>query len=288
MISTAPTEVLYLTVLFVFGVCFGSFINVVNYRLPKMLQQQWRAESQAYLNLAGSENNLQQTFSLLKPRSCCTQCHAPISVWQNIPIISFLWLKARCAHCNGAISWKYPLIELIGGCITLGMAMQYGLNMHMAGAAILCLSLLTLACIDIQYQLLPDVITLPLLWVGLMFNLNQTFVALGQAVLGAILGYSVLWAFAKIFHQITGKHGMAHGDMKLLAALGAWLGWQMLPQILVIASFSGSLVGWLWLMRTKQAYATPIPFGPFLAAAGVIVLLWGPTMNNTFLHLLHV
>lgn len=254
------------------GLLIGSFLNVVIHRLPKMMERQWLAEC---TSLQGGVAAEQPRYNLFYPPSACVHCQAPIRAWQNIPVLSFLLQRGRCASCGGAIAWRYPLVELASGLLLAGLAWRWGLGGYWLWASGFALTLLVLAAIDAATQLLPDDLTYPLLWAGLLFNLDNGHVPLEQAVLGAVIGYLVLWGVYWLFKLATGKEGMGYGDFKLLAALGAWLGWQMIPLIILLSSLVGAIVGIALLARGKQGSAQPMPFGPYLAAAGLIAFLWG-------------
>ncbi|MDR3158775.1 MAG: A24 family peptidase [Zoogloeaceae bacterium] len=268
----------------VLGLMIGSFLNVVIYRLPKMLETAWRAQ---YAEMRGetgeSEDTVTETFNLATPRSRCPHCGHPISVLENIPVLSYLCLRGKCRVCRAPISPRYPLIELAAALLGLAAAWRFGPGVQAMAAALLLWTLLALAMIDLDTQLLPDAITLPLLWGGLLFNLSGQFVPLSQAVIGAMAGYLALWSVYWLFKLITGKEGMGYGDFKLLAALGAWLGWIMLPVIVLISSLVGAIVGIALILFARHGRHVPIPFGPYLAAAGMIALFWGEGINRLYL-----
>lgn len=267
------------------GLFVGSFLNVVIYRLPKMMERDWAnqcAESR------GEAAPFVETFNLAFPASRCPACAQPIKAWQNIPVLSyFVLLRGKCAHCAALIPLRYPLVELTSGLLTGFAVWQFGASWLAVGAAILIWALLALTFIDFDTQLLPDSITLPLLWAGLLFNLSNSFASLEQAVIGAAAGYLVLWAIFWLFKILTGKEGMGYGDFKLLAALGAWLGWTMLPAIILLSSLVGAAVGILLILLARHGRNVPIPFGPYLAAAGVIALFWGEAINASYLGLVY-
>lgn len=266
-----------LGIIAVLGILVGSFLNVVIVRLPLILFRQWQADC------ASLQTPPAPPFNLIVPRSHCPQCKHPLSAFENIPIISFLILKARCAHCQHPISWRYMTIEILTGVISLIMAMHFGFTLSLVYALLFAWGLIALAGIDLDHKILPDDITLPLLWLGLLANINPHFVPLPQAVLGAVAGYLFLWGVFWLFKFITGKEGLGQGDFKLLALLGAWCGCFALPAIILIASLLGSIVG-LSLIATKQiTRSQAIPFGPFLAFAGWITLLWGDRINGVYL-----
>jgi len=273
------------------GLLVGSFLNVVIYRVPVMLQRGWQQECE--LLMAGEEATTtaasaaeepeQEKFNLMQPGSHCPSCSAPIRAWQNIPVISYLLQRGKCANCKTSISIRYPLVELATGLLSLLIVWHFGNSLSTVFALVLCWSLISLTMIDIDHQLLPDNITLPLLWLGLAANSMGLFVDLHNAVWGAIAGYLSLWSVFWLFKLFTGKEGMGYGDFKLLAALGAWMGWKMLPLIIILSSLVGAVLGSVMLMRSKQSQQTPIPFGPYLAVAGGIALIWGEQIVSAYL-----
>ena len=261
------------TCLLLFGLVVGSFLNVVIYRLPLMLQAQWRRDCCELLEQPAPAD--EPALSLAVPNSHCPACKAPVRPWQNIPVVSYLALGGKCASCGVRISPRYPVVELLTGLLTLWLGLHYGPGLPLLGAVLLTWALIALTLIDYDTQLLPDDITLPLLWLGLAFNLGGTFVPLADAVLGAIAGYGILWSVYWLFRLLTGKEGMGYGDFKLLAALGAWLGWQVLPLIILLSSVVGAVVGLALMVIKRRGREVPIPFGPYLAAAGWLGLVWG-------------
>ena len=264
---------------FCFGLVVGSFLNVVILRLPQQLKAQWRNDSEVFLGIAQEDTNeVQLTNTLLWPPSHCTNCGQQIKPWQNIPVISYLLLRGRCNNCSHAISLQYPFVELLTGFMLAVTIAYIGDAINAMYAIIFTLCLIALAGIDINEKLLPDQITLPLLWIGLFANINGTFAPLPDAVTGAIAGYLSLWSLYWMFKLVTGKEGMGYGDFKLLAALGAWLGWQMLPLVILISSTFGAVFGLAAILLGGQGRNLQIPFGPFLAGAGWIALLWGDTI----------
>lgn len=265
------------------GLCVGSFLNVVIHRLPKMMEQEWHAQC---ADLRGETASTAATLSLASPRSRCPACGHQISALQNIPVISYLLLRGKCAGCGTSISLRYPIIEIITALLSTYTAWHFGPTLQTAGALLLVWSLIALAAIDFDTQLLPDAITLPLLWFGLGLNLASTYVELPSAVVGAMVGYLSLWTVFWLFKLATGKEGMGYGDFKLLAALGAWLGWEMLPAIILLSSAVGALVGITLIVVARHGRNVPIPFGPYLAAAGVIALFWGPQLTRSYLGLI--
>ena len=277
----------------VFGLLVGSFLNVVIHRLPLMMQAQWEAEAAEFVAQTGETTSASSTssvsptstigsgatttaapFNLVVPRSRCPHCSHQITALENIPVLSWLWLRGRCSACKAPISARYPLIEMLAGILAAASIWQYGLTLVGVSAAVLCLTLITLTFIDIDTQLLPDDITLPLLWAGLLLNLVGGFVPLQDAVIGAVTGYLLLWSIYWLFKLLTGKEGMGYGDFKLLAALGAWFGWQAIPAILLLASVVGAVVGIALMIFTRHGRDVPIPFGPYLAGAGALTLFF--------------
>ena len=268
--ALASFESLLITCAGLLGLLVGSFLNVVIYRLPKMMERRWQQEARDILALDAVE---QAPLSLAKPASRCPACGAAIRPWQNIPVVSWLWLRGRAACCGVRIGVRYPLVELLTGLMSAACAWRFGFGIELAGALLLSWSLIALAFIDLDTQLLPDDITLPLLWAGLLFGLAGGFVALESAVIGAIAGYLSLWLVFWGFKLATGKDGLGYGDFKLLAALGAWLGWQALPQIILLSSVVGAVTGIALIVLRRQQRGAAMPFGPFLAAAGWLALM---------------
>lgn len=267
--------------LLLLGLVVGSFLNVVIYRLPLMMQAQWRRDCSELLEHEPSRPP--PRLNLATPNSHCPHCQAPVRPWHNIPVLSYLALGGKCASCGARISPRYPVIELLTGLLTLWLGLHYGASPQLLGAILFSWALLTLSVIDIDTQLLPDDITLPLLWLGLLFNLGGHFVPLADAVLGAAAGYLILWAVYWLFKLVTGKEGMGYGDFKLLAALGAWLGWQSLPMIILLSSLVGAVVGIALMAIKRRGREIPIPFGPYLALAGWLSLIWGEQLLNAWL-----
>lgn len=265
------------------GLCVGSFLNVVIYRLPKIMERDWLVQC---AELRGEEPPKQETFNLALPRSRCPACDHPISTLQNIPIASYVALRGKCSACGTRISPRYPLIEGLGGLAGAYAAWHFGFGLAAFAAMLFLWCMIALSFIDFDTQLLPDSITLPLLWAGLLLNLGGTFTDLGSAVVGAAAGYLALWSVYWGFKIATGKEGMGFGDFKLLAAVGAWLGWQMLPLVVLASSFVGAIFGVALMLIAKHGRNVPIPFGPYLAAAGVIALLWGRPLTDAYLKLI--
>ena len=260
----------------VLGLVVGSFLNVVIHRLPKMMKRQWERECSEFVSeeFRGEEPHETKTYSLAFPGSHCPSCGAEITALQNIPVISYLFLRGRCAHCGIAISIRYPLVELFTAAIWILCGLSFGVSNALAAAMLLTGVLIALTAIDLDHQLLPDSLTLPLLWLGLLINIDATFVSLESAVLGAVFGYLCLWSVYWLFKIITGKEGMGYGDFKLLAALGAWFGLSALPTIVLLSSLVGAVIGIALIITGRQSRETPMPFGPFLAGAGLIHLFY--------------
>lgn len=270
------------------GLMVGSFLNVVIHRLPKMMEREWRAQC-AELNCTADNAEPAQPsapYNLVVPRSACPHCGHKISAVENIPIISYLLLRGKCKGCGAPIAARYPIVEAVSGLLCGYVAWHFGFGMAAFAALLFVWALLALTCIDIDTQLLPDDITLPLLWLGLLFNLSGTFIDLPSAVIGVLAGYLTLWAVYWMFKLLTGKEGMGYGDFKLLAAIGAWLGWQMLPLVILLSSVVGAVVGITLIVVARHGRNIPIPFGPYLAGGGLIALFWGQALTQGYLHLL--
>lgn len=276
----------YGAVLF-FGLSVGSFLNVVAYRLPLIMHRNWKRECHEFLELKEPEiEEPLATMSLSYPGSACPHCGHRIRFWENIPVLSYLVLRGRCAGCGAAISIRYPLIELITGLASLTVAWRFGVSAQTLAALVFTWVLIALTLIDLKEQLLPDDITLPLLWLGILLSLFELFTDLKSSVIGAIAGYLILWSVYQLFKLLTKKEGMGFGDFKLLAALGAWIGYSYLPQIILVSSVVGSIAGIGMLILRRTGKQQPIPFGPYLAIAGWIALLWGEQINRTYLSFL--
>jgi leader peptidase (prepilin peptidase) / N-methyltransferase len=256
-----------------FGLCIGSFLNVVIHRLPRMIDPQIDG---------GETDQTRPAPNLFSPPSSCPQCHTQLRVRDNIPVVSYVALRGRCAHCGARISPRYPLVELLGAALCVFVVMTTPVSAAMFGILVFSFGLLALLFIDLEHYLLPDLITLPLMWCGLLFNISGTFVDLPSAVIGAVCGYLVLWSVFHVFRLLTGKEGLGYGDFKLVAAIGAWLGWQMLPLVILIASVVGAVVGGIYLAVSKRGRDHPIPFGPFLAGAGWLAMFWGEEMIDLY------
>jgi leader peptidase (prepilin peptidase)/N-methyltransferase len=256
----------------VLGLAVGSFLNVVIHRLPLMMQAEWRADC---AELDGREQPAQPKLDLVTPRSRCPACGTPITALQNIPLASWIALGGKCAACKAPISIRYPLVELLTGIVSAWLAWRFGWSLALAAALVFAWALLAASFIDLDTQFLPDRITLPLLWLGLLVNIPGTFVDLRSAVLGAVGGYMLLWCVYWGFKLLAGKEGMGFGDFKLLAALGAWTGWQVLPLVLLVSASLGAVGGIIAIVLGGKGRDTRIPFGPFLAFGGLVALLWG-------------
>lgn len=253
----------------IFGLLFGSFLNVVIYRLPIMMERTWNRQAREQLGLPPSAED-KESFSLASPPSHCPSCQAPVRPWSNIPLLSFLWQKGRCRHCQEPISWRYPLVELLTALAFVCCVWRLSMPWQLAGGLILTTVLIALIFIDAQTQLLPDNLTLPLLWIGLLFNIKETFTTLPNAIWGAVIGYMSLWILFQVFKFLTGKEGMGYGDFKLLAVLGAWFGVSVLPVIVLLSS----IVGLIFAVILSVGKGKPMPFGPYLAVSGWLVLLF--------------
>lgn len=273
---------LYFSLVFLFSLMIGSFLNVVIHRLPIMLEREWQAEYLGYFN-PETQPQQEERYNLMVPRSACPHCGHAITAMENIPLLSWLWLKGRCRECQAPISARYPLVELLTALLSLVVAATYPPGWALLAALLLTWVLVALTFIDLDKMLLPDQLTLPLLWGGLLFNLTGGFVPLTDAVIGTMAGYLVLWSLYWAFKLLTGKEGMGYGDFKLLAALGAWLGWQALPIVLLLSSLVGAFIGIGLILLRNHNQNKPIPFGPYLAIAGWIALLWGDTITRWYL-----
>ncbi|MBV7569008.1 A24 family peptidase [Pseudomonas sp. PDM27] len=262
------------------GLLVGSFLNVVIWRLPKMLERDWREQAHDILGLPG-ETPL-PTYNLLLPHSQCPHCGHRIRAWENIPLLSYVFLRGRCSACAAAISPRYPLTELACGLLSAFVAWHFGFGWPAALVLVLSWGLLAMSLIDAEHQILPDVLVLPLIWLGLIVNSFGLFVSLHEALWGAIAGYGLLWSVFWLFKLITGKDGMGYGDFKLLAMLGAWGGWQILPLTILLSSLVGAIIGLITLRLRHAKTSTPIPFGPYLAIAGWIALLWGGQITDLY------
>lgn len=280
----SPDTYPQLLAVFVVGLVMGSFVNVVIHRLPLQLQSAWRRESLDFLGMAPEPDA--PRLNLAFPASHCPHCQAPIKPWHNIPVLSYLLLRGKCHQCKAPISAQYPLVELATALLVVVAISHFGLTAQGALAALFGVALVALTGIDFRHQLLPDIITLPLLWLGLLANSGGLFTDLNSAVIGAVAGYLALWLVFWGFKLLTGKEGMGHGDFKLLAALGAWVGWQQLPLIVLLSSAVGAIVGVAAIAFARRDRQIPMAFGPYLAVAGWIALFWGEAIINGYLALL--
>ncbi|NQV70335.1 MAG: prepilin peptidase [Pseudohongiella sp.] len=290
LISSTP--VLFITICAVLGLLVGSFLNVVAYRLPIMLQREWKEQCCEYLQIENTNPDSNESsakfkiFNLQKPDSHCPQCNHPIKPWENVPLISYLFLGGKCSNCKSRISLRYPCVEFVSGVCSALVASSFGATWLTLALLLLCWSLIALTLIDFDHQLLPDNITIPLLWLGLLVNtLDLGFgVSLRDAVIGAIAGYLLLWAVYWLFKLATGKEGMGYGDFKLLAALGAWMGWQSLLPIIILSSLVGAVFGIAMIIFMGRDRSIPMPFGPFLTGAGFIMLIWGSQLSSFYMN----
>jgi leader peptidase (prepilin peptidase)/N-methyltransferase len=285
----AQSPWLFTGTVFVVSLLVGSFLNVVIYRLPIMMEREWRAQCEE-INALPASNLPEGRFDLMTPRSRCPTCGAMISALQNIPVFSYLVLGGRCASCKAHISKRYPIIEALTAILTAFVAWRYGFGWESVAAIFLTWSLIAISVIDIDTQLIPDSISLPLLWIGLALSLfhpldgaERLFIEPKSSIVGALAGYLSLWSVYHLFRLATGKEGMGYGDFKLLAALGAWLGWQMLPLIIMLSAVVGATTGIAMIVFVRHDRNVPIPFGPYLAAAGWIALLYGPQIMDRYL-----
>ena len=265
----------------VLGLLVGSFLNVVIYRLPVMMKTTWRKDCKEFLELEADK--VTEPFNLMIPHSHCPNCDTPIESYQNVPVISYLLLRGKCANCHIKISCRYPIIEALTGFLSATVAWQFGYGYPAFFGLILTWVLITLSMIDIDEFLLPDSIVLPTLWLGLALSLFSIYTDSQASLIGAIAGYLSLWLVFQSFKLLTGKEGMGYGDFKLLALFGAWLGWQYLPAIILLSSFVGAIIGSLLILVRKQTFDNPIPFGPYIAIAGWVCLLWGQQINQLYL-----
>ncbi len=281
LLQSSPT--IFIVTAGILGLMVGSFLNVVIHRLPLMMEREWRSECAMLLDQSLPEQS-QEAFNLMTPRSRCPNCNHLISAFENIPILSYVGLRGRCSGCQAHISIRYPLIELISGVAAIAVAIHFGFSIAAVCALAFSWALISLAAIDFDTQLLPDSITLSMLWAGIVVNYFNVFVTLEEAVLGAVLGYLSLWAVFWMFKLATGKDGMGYGDFKLLALLGAWLGWKILPIVIVLSSIVGACVGIGLMLFLSHDKSKPIPFGPYLAIAGWIALLWGGEITAQYLY----
>jgi leader peptidase (prepilin peptidase) / N-methyltransferase len=280
----ATNPALLAVIALAFGLVIGSFLNVVIYRLPIMMETEWTQQCQELLEIESPESEKSDLprFNLAIPNSHCPKCKHEISALENIPVLSWLLQGGKCRHCTSSISPRYPIIEMFTGLISALVAYKYGYTWLTPAILLLCWSLVVLTMIDFDHQLLPDDITLPLLWLGLLVNSMGMITTLESAVWGAIGGYGILWGVYWLFKLLTGKEGMGYGDFKLLGALGAWMGWQVLPMIILLSSLVGAIVGISLIVILGRDKNVPIPFGPYLASAGFIALLWNDSLTALY------
>ncbi len=287
------SQVFFISLSGLLGLLVGSFLNVVIHRLPKIMEHEWRTQCAEFheqdKNLCAPVNEditKAPTYNLQTPRSACPHCGHQITALENIPLISYLILRGKCSKCGSAISMRYPVVEVVSGILSAYAAWHFGFGLAAVAAILFVWALIALTFIDFDTQLLPDDITLPLLWLGIIFNMFGTFTSLNNAVAGAIVGYLVLWGVYWLFKLATGKEGMGYGDFKLLAAIGAWLGWSMLPLVIMLSSVVGAVVGVTLIIVARHGRNIPIPFGPYLAGGGLIALFWGQQLTQSYLNLL--
>lgn len=274
----------YYATIAVLGLLVGSFLNVVIYRLPVILERIWARQCREQLAIESSVTGGQQPYNLVRPGSTCPACGHRIRAWENVPVLSYLYLQGRCSSCGTRISPRYPLVELTTAVLSVTTVIHFGFTPQAAAALGFTWTIIPLCMIDYDHQLLPDSITLPLLWAGLFLSLGGIFVDSHDAIIGALAGYLSLWFVYHAFRLITGKEGMGYGDFKLLAAIGAWTGWQALPVVILFSSLVGAVTGILLILLKGRDRSQPMPFGPFLAAAGWITLLWGQDLIDLYLH----
>jgi len=283
LLQDAPPA-LFAGLVLVLGLLVGSFLNVVIYRLPKIMEREWRVFC---AELAAQAAPAAETFNLITPRSRCPSCAGPVRAMDNIPLLSYVLLRGKCHHCNARISIRYPIVEALTGLLSGYVAWRFGVHWTTLAALLFCWALIALTFIDADTQLLPDQITQPLIWLGLLVNSGGLFTDLASALIGAVAGYLVLWVIYWLFKLATGKEGMGYGDFKLLAAIGAWLGWSMLPVVILLSSAVGAIVGISLIAFARRARSQAIPFGPYLAGGGVIALFWGQNLTQAYLAWLH-
>ena len=264
------------------GLIVGSFLNVLIYRLPKMMQTEWEAQCAVLRNEPASER---PRYNLMLPRSACPHCHHQITAAENIPVFSWLLLRGKCSACQAKISPRYPVVELVTGLLSIAVVWKFGATWQTLGGLLFVWALIALAFIDFDTSLLPDSLTMPLIWLGLLFNISTSFAPLSHAVVGAMVGYLILWSIYWLFKLVTGKEGMGYGDFKLLAAIGAWLGWELLPVTILLSSVVGTIVGISMIVLIKHDRRVPIPFGPYLAGGGLVALFFGNQLTQAYLGL---
>lgn len=279
LLASSPTMLTVFVALL--GLCVGSFLNVVAYRLPKMIEQEFAEACRE--QYGAPEDDGKPPISLSKPASACPSCNSRIKIWHNLPVIGWLMLRGKCASCSSPISIQYPLVELLTGIFSVVCVWRFGYSIELLGALLLTWSLIALTVTDLRTMFLPDNITLPLLWLGLLLSVKPVFADPVAAITGAAVGYLILWSIYWAFKLLTGKEGMGYGDFKLMAALGAWLGWQSLPQVILLSAVVGAAVGISLMAVRKAEWSSKIPFGPYIAGAGWIALIWGDQINRSYL-----
>lgn len=282
--ALAQSPIFFLSVIFIISLMVGSFLNVVIYRLPIMMERDWKAEYASYFEAGESAPaETQNTFNLVKPDSTCPHCQHKIRAWENIPVLSYLFLRGRCASCRAPISIRYPLVELFTAVTCTFAAWHFGFSIQALVMVLITYLLVAMLFIDLDKMLLPDQLTLPMLWLGLLLSTQNIFVSPTDAIIGAAAGYLALWSVYWLFKLATGKEGMGYGDFKLLAALGAFTGWQGLPIIILLSSAVGAVVGIFLMVQSGKGKDLAIPFGPYLAVAGWLTLLYGDTITTHYL-----
>ena len=282
LVNDFPPAFIFLSGLI--GLLVGSFLNVVIHRIPKMMEQEWRKQCSELNDQVATTP--QATFNLFTPRSACPNCGHEISAAENIPLISYVFLRGKCKKCKNSISIRYPIVEAISCAFSAYAAWHFGFGLAAIGAILFVWALIALTFIDFDTQLLPDDITLPLLWLGIVLNMFNSYTSINNSIVGAIAGYLILWSVYWLFKLVTGKEGMGYGDFKLLAAIGAWLGWSLLPLVIMLSSVVGAVIGISLIVFTKHGRNIPIPFGPYLAGGGLIALFWGQQLTQGYLQLL--
>ena len=284
------SALLFVGMVFAFCLVIGSFLNVVIHRLPIMMERDWREQCKELAKSPPEQSLPEGRFDLVAPRSRCPSCGNAIKSWQNIPVVSYLLLGGKCAKCGESISARYPIVELLAGILAAACAWRFGVGWEALMAIVMTLALIAIAMIDAETRLIPDSIVLPLMWIGLAMSLfspmqgaETLFISPQDAIVGAMAGYLSLWTVYQLFKLITGKEGMGYGDFKLLAALGAWLGWQHLPLIVLLSAVVGAIFGILMMVFRQHERSQLIPFGPYLAAAGWVSMVWGDVITTSYL-----
>ena len=273
------TGTFYLFVI-LFSLSVGSFLNVVIYRFPLMLEKNWKSQCRELLDL---KQEIEKEITLSKPASTCPNCQHKIRAWENIPVVSYLFLKGKCSQCRTHISFQYPAIEILTALLSLVVAINFGVSWQTLAGMVLTWSLIAMAMIDLHKMILPDDLTLPVLWLGLLLSLFNIFTDPVSSIIGAVAGYMILWMVYQTFKLLTGKEGMGYGDFKLLALFGAWFGWEQLPLVIILSSATGAVIGITMMLIKKHQREQPIPFGPYLAIAGWICMLWGSQITDWYL-----